>query len=392
MRIAISGIGVVSAIGTNVEENFDALVHKKSGIGSLSLFSSNHQVPVGEVKLGNEALKVRLGINPRTLLSRTTLLGAMAAHEALGMAQIDPRLRIGLVNATSVGGMDLTEQFYPRFMDDPTSGRIALVAQHDPEQSTRYIASFCGMNAYTTTLSTACSSAANALIFGARLIRHNICDVVVAGGCDALSKFTLNGFSSLGILDTKPCKPFDEHRAGLNLGEGAGYVVLQRQDTLRNEALAYLSGYANRNDAYHQTASSTEGRGAYWAMSEAVKMARIKPHEIDYINVHGTGTPNNDAAESAALKRLFGDYIPPFSSTKPYTGHTLAAAGGIEAVYAVLALHKQVVYPNLNFSCAMKDVHLKPIDDVSSEHKINHVMSNSFGFGGNDSSLIFSRK
>lgn len=392
MRIAVSGIGVVSAIGTDTGENLRALRAGQSGVGRLTLFASRHAMPVGEVKASNTELKTRLGIAPNTLVSRTALLGMTAAQAALQDAATDRTLRIGLVSSTSVGGMDLTERLFGDFMRDPAAGRIALAAQHDPAHSTARIAAHCGITGYTTTISTACSSAANAIIFGARLIRHGICDVVVAGGCDALSKFTLNGFMSLGILDPEPCRPFDASRTGLNLGEGAGYLVLQRADTLTKEPYCYLTGYANANDAHHQTASSATGDGAFLAMSRALAVAGIAPGQVGYINVHGTGTPNNDSTEAAALLRLFGADVPPFSSTKPFTGHTLAAAGGIEAVYAVLSVAKGLRYGNLNFGTPVEETSLTPCTRFGEDASIEHVLTNSFGFGGNDTSLLFSKR
>lgn len=392
MRIAVSGIGVVSAIGAEVSENLSNLRAEQSGVGQLTLFASRHAVPVAEVKVSNPELKERLGVAPNTVVSRTTLLGMTAAQDALRDAAPDRTLRIGLVSATSVGGMDLTEWFYRDFMQDPTRGRIALAAQHDPSRSTCRIAAYCGITGYVTTVSTACSSAANAIILAARLIDHGLCDAVVAGGCDALSKFTRNGFMSLGILDAAPCRPFDASRAGLNLGEGAGYLVLQRADTLAKEPYCYLTGYANANDAFHQTACSATGDGAFLAMSRALTKAGVAPHEVGYINVHGTGTPNNDATEAAAMLRLFGQCVPPFSSTKPFTGHTLAAAGGIEAVYSVLSVAKGIRYTNLNFTTPVEGTPLVPCTRFEEGASIGHVLTNSFGFGGNDTSLLFSKR
>lgn len=387
MRIAVSGLGVVAATGVGVGPNTDSLLHGRSGLGRLTLFDSRHEVPVGEVKRSDEELKVLLHLPPRRIVSRTALLGMVAAREALDDARPAEGLRIGLVSATSVGGMDLTERFFPQFMADPDKGRIALTAWHDPMQSTEAIASCCGIGGYRTTVSTACSSAANAIIHAARLIRHGVCDVVVAGGCDALSKFTLNGFSSLGILSADACRPFDRNRSGLNLGEGAGYVVLQNEDTCTREPYCRLTGYANANDAHHQTATSPDGEGAFRAMGGALRMAGLT--RVDYINVHGTGTPNNDSSEAAALMRLFRDGVPAFGSTKPFTGHTLAAAGGIEAVFSVLAIRHGVLFPNLNFE--ESDCGPNPVGRLVTDAAVGSVMSNSFGFGGNDSSLIFER-
>jgi len=244
-----------------------------------------------------------------------------------------------------------------------------------------------------TTLSTACSSSANAIFYAARLIKNDVLDLAIAGGTDAITKFTLNGFNTLMILDKELCKPFDEHREGLNLGEGSGYVVLVSDKvakTLSKIPYCKLSGYNNSNDAYHQTASSPDGTGSYLAMQGALKKSGLTPSDIDYINLHGTGTPNNDSAEGTAIKRLFDPVYPPMSSTKSYTGHTLGASGGIEAVFSVLAIKHGLIYPNLRFETRMEEVPFEPEKKFLKDQDIKHVMSNSFGFGGNCTSLIFS--
>ncbi|MNM95352.1 3-oxoacyl-[acyl-carrier-protein] synthase 2 [compost metagenome] len=243
-----------------------------------------------------------------------------------------------------------------------------------------------------TAISTACSSAANAIGFGARLLRSGRADRVLVGGSDALSKFTINGFDSLMLLSDQLNRPFDSNRKGLNLGEGAGFLVLESTRSLKNTKkpiLGYLNAFSNANDAFHQTSTSDNGEGAYLAMQEALKMAELIPSEIDYINAHGTATENNDRTEATAIQRLFNDTIPPFSSTKSYTGHTLGASAGIEAIYALLAIQHQLAFANLRFENIMEQPALPPL----AEHQrmyIRHVLSNSFGFGGNCSSLIFS--
>ena len=215
---------------------------------------------------------------------------------------------------------------------------------------------------------------------------------MIAGGADALSAFTLNGFKSLRILDENICRPFDQTRAGLNLGEGAGYLVLQREDTVAGDPYCWLSGYANTNDAHHQTASSEEGDGAFMAMSQALQKAGLTAENVDYINVHGTGTNNNDLSEGRALRRLFGNDVPPFSSTKGFTGHTLAAAGGLEAVWSVLSIREGVIWPNINHSVPMDETGTVPETEYKEGMSIDCVLSNSFGFGGNCSSVVFTRK
>ena len=391
MKIVIGGVGLVTALGSGVDTNIAAMREGRSGIAmSPSILRSGNRTPVGEFLLTNNEIHRLLNIPTKCHLSRTALLGILAVREAMNDAKITNGLRIGLVSATSVGGMDLTEGFFSEFMTDESRGRLRDVRMHDCGASTEAIARYCGIDGYRTAISTACSSAANAIIMGAKLIRHGVVDCVVAGGTDALSAFTLNGFKSLMILDDKPCRPFDENRAGLNLGEGAGYVVLMRKEDSENPYCT-LAGYANRNDAYHQTASSADGNGAYLAMADALAMAEIEPSQVDYVNVHGTGTPNNDASESIALRRLFGKDIPPFSSTKGFTGHTLAAAGGIEAVFSSLAVRHGMLFPNINFKTPIKGIGIVPVCKFTEGKDIICVLSNSFGFGGNCSSLVFTK-
>jgi 3-oxoacyl-[acyl-carrier-protein] synthase-1 len=288
--------------------------------------------------------------------------------------------------------MDKTEDFFADYLKDPLSGQLNQVLNHECGSITELVADALGIRHHVTTISTACSSGANALMYGARLIRNNMVDVVIAGGTDALTRFTLNGFNTLMILDQESSRPFDETRKGLNLGEGAGYVVLVKDELkeLIRTPWCKLSGFANANDAYHQTASSPEGVGNYLAMKGALEMSGLKPEEIDYINLHGTGTQNNDSSEGLAIERLFAPHYPPVSSTKSFTGHTLGASGGIEAVFSALAVREGYLYPNANFGTRMKEIPFAPVTAFSEGNKVHHVMSNSFGFGGNCSSLIFS--
>lgn len=390
MRVVVGGAGVVSALGAGVDVNLAAMRAGRSGIAPCpAMLRTGNKLPVGEFAATDEELHRMLHIPTRRQLSRTALLGILAVREAMADAGIPKGRRVGLVSATSVGGMDRTENFFREFMIDESRGRLRDVRMHDCAASTEAIARYCGIEGYRTTLSTACSSAANAIMAAARLVRHGIVDCAVAGGADALSAFTLNGFKSLMILDEKPCRPFDESRAGLNLGEGAGYVVLMREEDAA-DPYCTLAGYANRNDAYHQTASSPDGTGAYLAMSDALAMAGVEPSFVDYVQVHGTGTSNNDASEGAAMRRLFGEKIPAFSSTKAFTGHTLAAAGGIETVFSAAAVRHGIVYPNLNFETPIDGgAGLVPVRAFEEGRDIKCVLSNSFGFGGNCSSLVF---
>lgn len=394
--VFVAGIGAISAIGNNVAENLDALVTEKAGIGKMFRLHSAHKerLPVAEVKLSNEELAAKAGLPPQK--SRTALLSLVAAREALEQATIPglASLRTGFVSANSVGGMDKTEDFFIPFMANDRSGRLRDIVHHECGAVTELVADQLGIKDHLTTISTACSSSANAIFYAARLIKNNLLDVVVAGGADSLTRFTLNGFNTLMILDEEKCKPFDENRKGLNLGEGAGYLVLVSEKVaagLRTKPVCRLSGYCNANDAYHQTASSPDGTGSFLAMSGALKKSGLQPADIDYINLHGTGTQNNDIAEGTAIKRLFDPHYPMMSSTKAYTGHTLGGCGGLEAVYSVLAIREGIVYPNLRQQTPMTELPFNVELSLKRGLDINHVLSNSFGFGGNCTSLIFSK-
>ncbi len=394
MEIAITGIGAISAIGNDVNGNLRSLVAKETGIGKAewldSKLTGTHLF--GEVKLTNAQLKE--GLNWKgDAVSRTTLLSVWAMKEAIERSGIVIDDQVGLVSSTSVGGMDRSEGFFEPYYTAQDFANVFMLGTHDCGTCTKQAAAHFGITAYATTISTACSSAANAVAMGARLIRQGKLKRVIVGGTDALCRFTANGFNSLMILDTEWCKPFSANRAGLNLGEAAAYLVLEsREDAEARGAEIHglVTGWANTNDAYHQTASSPDGNGAFMAMTQALEKAGLNPSDISYINAHGTGTQNNDQSESIAIHRVFGAQKPPISSTKAYTGHTLAAAGAIEAVYSVLALKENRLFPNLNYQDPIVENDWKPQLEVQ-DADIKHVLSNSFGFGGNNSTLIFSK-
>ena len=391
MKINITGIGIISAIGLNVQENFQSLQTKTSGIKNNTNFSEKGNLLLGQVTLSNKELIHLLSVN--TPISRTSLLGLVAAKEAWGNSQIHQSIRTGIISSTSVGGMDRSEEYYKDKIEG-NNADISLIVTHDNGNTTEKIAGSLGISGYVNTLSTACSSAANAIMLGARLIQQNKLDRVLVGGADSLTNFTIEGFKSLMIYDENWVKPFDQNRKGLNLGEGAGFLLLENEKSIaqtNNKPLAELTGWSNASDAYHQTASSPDGKGATKAIRDALNMANLIPEEVSYVNAHGTGTPNNDLSESVALKNIFKNKIPPFSSTKAYTGHTLAASGAIEAVFSVLALQHNIIFPNLNYTTPITETQLEPVTEWITNKQVNVVLSNSFGFGGNNSTLIFKK-
>ncbi|MBZ9631807.1 beta-ketoacyl-[acyl-carrier-protein] synthase family protein [Salegentibacter sp. LM13S] len=389
--VAVTGIGVISAIGNNTGENYRSLISGKHGISSPEILETIHKnLPVGEIKISNESLAEDLKLPKNHSFTRAALLGAFAVKEAVTQSSLKIDNETGFISGTSVGGMDTTETYFKDFTQGKTENSRYVRAQH-PGFTTEKIAEHFGITGFVSTISTACSSGANAIMLGARMIKAGKLKRVIVGGTDCLTKFTLNGFNSLMILSDEQCKPFDENRNGLNLGEGAAYLVLEAEEELKGKpVLGIISGYGNANDAFHQTASSENGEGAFLAMQKALKIAGISSESIDYINTHGTATRNNDSAETEALKRIFSKNLPDVSSTKSFTGHTLAAAGALEAVYSLLSLQNEQVFPNLNFSYPMKTSGFMPVTKLK-EKPINYVLSNSFGFGGNCTSLIFSK-
>lgn len=398
MNIAITGLGIICAIGNNSQQVLDSLVNRKTGVGMMKYLQSCHtELPVGEVKLSDDELKTLLGLPVESLYSRTTLLGAVAVKQAMADAGLSADMLAGkkvvLISGTTVGGMDVTERILADMreaLQTPNANRptpVDYVKRHDCGSTTNEIAQVCGLDGEICTISTACSSAINSIIVGCEMLRSGEADIVIAGGSEALSKFHLNGFNTLHILDTEVCRPFDATRVGLNLGEGAAFVVLQKD---KADGKAYIGGYGNKCDAFHQTASSDDGEGAYLAMCEALESSGIDKSQIDYINAHGTGTPNNDPSESVALKRIFGNDIPLVSSTKGFTGHTTSASGSIETVICVLAMQNDFVPVSYGFSHA-DDACIHPFVGDDKHHRMDYVICNSFGFGGNDSSLLLMR-
>jgi 3-oxoacyl-(acyl-carrier-protein) synthase len=411
-RVFITGMGVISAVGNSLAENRSAL---RTGQGGITL--SRHLptryagiLPFGEIPLVTDELKEKLTVTDPGI-TRTTLLALHAFSEAIADARLtdsvlsDPAT--ALVGATTVGGMCLTDELY-RDTSGTCEGSVYL-SSYDCASVHMYLQDRYKMLGFATTINTACSSSANAIQFGARLIRNGLAKRAIVGGTDSLAKFTINGFNALQILSTGQCRPFDRDRSGLNLGEGAAFLVLEGEDAIASDArststavgrgrnsdaagkkiYAELTGYCNTNDAFHPSALSAQGDGPYLAMKGALLSAGLNATQIDFINTHGTATENNDEAESRAMVRLFGE-PPPFVSTKSYTGHTLGASGAIEAVYSTLSLEHQEIYASLNFEQPIPGIGLQPVQAYGA-YSLQHVMSNSFGFGGNCTSLIFSK-
>lgn len=392
--VFIVNTGIITAIGGDTPACRESLLAGETAIGRAAHLKSywTDSIPVGEVPRRNAELADQCGL-PRHL-PRTALLSCIAALEARASISNDEcPFPVAFFSANTVGGMDKTEASYQGLLADHSYGTPADFIYHECGAVTRIVARRLGFDGLTSTVSTACSSSANSIMMAGQAIRAGLVDVAVAGGADALCRFTLNGFNTLGILDRQLCQPFDAGRRGLNLGEGAGYLLLMSERavrTCRATPIAVLSGWGNANDAFHQTASSPEGTGNILAMKAALDVASLHPDDISYINLHGTGTENNDLAEGRAIEAVFGGNVPPASSTKSFTGHTLGAAGGVESVFSVLSLLGNFIPANLRWQEQMPELSFSPVHGSSSRQNLRHVLSNSFGFGGACSSLVFS--
>ncbi len=386
-------MGVISALGVGVESNLQALRHGKSGIMPISNLNSIYKgkFNAGEINLSNEDLcNLIPHFDDDKPFTRGQLLSIIAAKEAVIQAGLkdDDFNDLPIIGANTVGGMDISENNYDNYLSVDS---YYFNEAHSGGETTRRLADYLRINGFISTINTACSSSANAIMLGARLIKSGRAKRVLVGGSDPLTKFSLNGFASLMIYDANACKPFDAERNGLNLGEAGAFLVLESESLSENKnRLAEVIGYANQNDAFHSSASSPNGEGAFLSMKKALKMAAISPSEVDFIHAHGTATPNNDSTEIIALKRIFNDIVPPFSSSKSYVGHTIGAAGAVNAIYSILAINNSFIFKNLNFTSSDEGA-MSPVTSTLENVDINIVMSNAFGFGGNNTTLVFAK-
>jgi len=388
-RIAVTGAGIVCSIGRNKAEVWRAIVESRAGIAKLTRFE-------GETFPTDIAAEADVDLPRSKRLSRTDRLAVIAAKEALEQATAQagdiPRERAVVSTGTSTGGLLEGEDYYfrrlirgrrrapaSRVLQQPTSGPSDAVAQA------------FGLGGGVISNATACASAGAAIGMAADYLRARHADVAIAGGSDALCRLTYSGFNVLQAVDPEPCSPFGANRKGITLGEGAGYLVLERwDDAIARGAsvLAELSGYGASCDAHHPTAPAEDGHGAEAAMRGALCEGRLTPASVQYVNAHGTGTLLNDASESRAIIAALGTDVP-VSSSKSYFGHTLGASGAIEAVVTVLALQHQIAPPTLRLREPAPECPLDYIPDTPRPLAMANVLSNTFGFGGSNVSLLF---
>jgi 3-oxoacyl-[acyl-carrier-protein] synthase II len=396
MRIAVTGLGIVCSIGRNRDEVWNAICESRDGITELRRFPGE-TFPTTLAAEVEDDLSEMLAVGRSAVrrLSRTDLLAVIAAREAIAHAAGSSPLPQATVVSTgsSTGGLLEGEEYYfkrlvrggartppSRVLQQPTSGPSDAVAR------------FCGLEGGVISNATACASAGAAIGLAADYLRTGYAQAAVAGGSDALCRLTYSGFNVLQAVDSRPCAPFSASRQGITLGEGAAYLVLEPLDAAvarGAEVLAELRGFGASCDAHHPTAPLEDGRGAASAMQGALEEAGARPDEVQYINAHGTGTTLNDSAETRAILSTFGTAVPA-SSTKSYFGHTLGAAGALEAVITVMALRHQLAPPTLRLEQPAEDCTLDYIPHTPRPMEMQQALSNTFGFGGSNVSLLFS--
>jgi 3-oxoacyl-(acyl-carrier-protein) synthase len=391
-EVVVTGIGIISAAGSSAGETWLALKEGKSGLSPFSLLPSARYagIPVGQLPAG---LSTVSGLERA---SRPDHLAVIAARQAFkeSFHGEDPSAweKAGVILGACVGGMAESELFLQRLLLEGVQD-TGLLRFHECASSAEAVAENLGLFGPCETISTACSSGSNAICLAADMILAGEADTMLAGGTDSLSRLTVNGFGSLLLIDPEGCRPFDEGRKGMSLGEGAAVLVLESGDSAKRRGarvLARLSAWANTCDAHHATAPAPEGEGIQRAIRRALRDAGLSPEDIHYISAHGTATIENDRAEAAALRAVFGEHTPPVSSVKRVFGHTFAAAGAIEAVVCILAMQNQAVPPNAGSSRPDPACRVR-LQRSCEPAGISRAMSLSLGFGGNNNCLILER-
>lgn len=404
-RVVVTGIGVVSPLGLDVASTWEGLVAGRSGVAKISLFDAgDYPVRIAAELPGFDPEKV-FGRRRARHLDRVGQMALVAAGEALAASGMDPAAgaeRVGTVWGTGIGGirsledgMDVLNERGPEWVNP------YLLPMMIPNMVAGNVSMEFGLRGYSTCIVTACSASAHAVGESLDLIRAGRVDAVVCGGSEApITRVGVAGFASMKALSTRnddpaaASRPFDAARDGFVMGEAAACLVLEERERAlarRAPILAELVGYGATSDAYHVTQPHPEADGAVRAMRDALADAGIGPDAVGYINAHGTSTPPNDRIETLALKRVFGASVPPVSSTKSMTGHTLGAAGALEAAVCVMALQHQTLPPTINQEQPDPDCDLDYVANRARPAPLEVALTNSFGFGGHNATLVFSR-
>ena len=407
-RVVVTGIGTINPLANNVENSWSNLISGKSGIDNITSFDTTN-LPVkfaGEVK--DFDANDYMGKQHARKLDRSAHLSIFAAEQALLDAGLDTESRlgdeVGIVLGTGIGGIGATEDAV-RIYDTRGPSRInpLAITQLMPNSSTGQVAIRFGIEGPSLTITTACAASANSVGEAKNLIEQGVVNTVVAGGTESgTTPMTIGAFAQIRALSTnnespkEACRPFDKNRDGFVMAEGSTILVLENEETAKKRGAkiyGYVDGYGSTTDAYHITAPSEGGEGAVRAMKKALEDAGVNKEEINYINAHGTSTPINDKNETMAIKSVFGEIAKSttISSTKSMTGHLLGGAGAFEAMVSLLVMQNNKVPPTINLTTADDECDLNYTPNVSIDLEVNKVMSNSFGFGGHNGVLIFSK-
>jgi 3-oxoacyl-[acyl-carrier-protein] synthase II len=400
-RVAITGLGIITAIGESVSEFSQGLFDGRCGIGPVSLFDTTGFPCQLAAQVKNKNLEARIDIREFKRASRCDLLGLIAAQEAFSCSGLNldqcSRDNIGVILGGGAGGMRSWENFRRTLWSGKTRPRPSQLLPFASCTLTDFIASHYRLTGSRCTICTACSSSSTSIGYGFDLIQSGVHDIVVTGGSEALSELTFAGFNALRVMDPIYCRPFDKNRRGLSLGEGAAIFILEDYKRAQDRGAtiyAEMLGYAINADAFHMTTPDPDATGMSNVMANALERAGISTKQVDYINAHGTATKINDYAETRAIKRVFGRKKArelAISSTKSMIGHCLGSAGAIEAAVTILALNRQILPPTIHLDEPDPDCNLDYVPNHSRTQDIRIALSNSFAFGGNNTSLVFGR-
>lgn len=391
IRIAVTGAGIICSIGRNKDEVWRSIRESRANIAKLSRFpGETFPTDLAAEVTGDVDTMLPIAKREAKRMSRSDRLAVIAAAEAIAQAGSFPRERAVVSTGTSTGGLLEGEEFYfTRLVRGRGRTPVSRVLQQPTSGPSDAVARAFNLGGGVISNATACASGGAAIGIAADVLRSHHADAAIAGGTDALCRLTYSGFNVLQAVDSGACAPFDAERKGITLGEGAAYLVLERwDDAVARGAtiLAELCGYGATCDAHHPTAPHDEGRGAEEAMRFAIAEGRLQPDDVDYVNAHGTGTALNDSAETKAITAALGTRVPA-SSSKSFFGHTLGAAGGVEAVITVLALQHQLAPPTLRLE--QPEFALDYIAHTPRPMPMRAALSNTFGFGGSNVSLLF---
>ena len=399
-RVAVTGLGVITAIGESLSRFGEGLFSGTCGIGPVSLFDTTGYMSPLAAQVKNQELESLFKPEEIKRVSRCDLLGLIAAREALIDSRLDlkqcNRDRIGVVLGGGAGGMLSWEKYRRTLWSGKAKARPSLLISSSPCTLTDLIASRYGLNGFRSTICTACSSSATSLGYGFDLIRSGTHEMVITGGSEALSELTFAGFNALRLVDPEFCRPFDKNRRGISLGEGASILLLEdyaRAEQRGATIYAEVLGYAINADAFHMTSPDPEAMGMSRVMARALELAEVSADQVKYLNAHGTATKINDQMETVAIKRVFGEAAKELaiSSTKSMVGHCLGAAGAVEAVATILALYEQMAPPTVHLDEFDPDCDLDYVPNRSRSLEMEFALSNSFAFGGNNTALVFGK-